>query len=151
MLGRVPWRMEDFDRDVAEFEDVAVADAAEGWGRFGAGEQHVLGADSFGQSPPCRHMIGVNMRVDDVENANPGVLGRVDIRGDLAHGIDDGGRRLSTAAEEVGDRDGIGAQELSQDHGGLRFLRASDRYAALRSDSSWLDKFGRASFNNYVE
>ena len=39
---------------------------------------------------------------------------------DLAHRIDHGGRGLSAAAKEVGDRHRISVQELPQDNGRLR-------------------------------
>jgi hypothetical protein len=120
MLGRVSRRMEDVGGDVAQLEHVAVTNAAVRPSRFRFGEQYILGTGDFGQPPPCRDMVGVNMRVDDIENAHPGVSGRIKIWRDLAHRIDHGSRCLSATAEEIGDRDGIAVQELAQDHGHLR-------------------------------
>ncbi len=113
MLRRMAWRMEDLGRDVAESEHVAVVDASKRRSRFRTGEQHILGARGLGQTPSRRGMVGMNMRVDDVDNSHPRDLRRLEIGRDIADGVDDGGCSLSPAAKQVRDRDGIGVQELS--------------------------------------
>ena len=76
VLGRVPRRVQDLDRDVAELQHVAVANATEGEGRFRFGEQHIFGAGRFGQLTAGRDVIGVKMRIDDVANAHAASLRR---------------------------------------------------------------------------
>ena len=132
MLGRMSRRMEDLGDDIAERQDAAVIDAVE-WRRgLGACEQYVLGARGIGQTPACRHVVGMDVRVDDVEDAHAGRFGSGEIGRDVADGIDNGSRRLPATAEEVGDRHRISVQEWTQDH---------DRLPVAR----------RISFNNYVE
>ena len=70
-------------------------------------------------------MVGVEVRVNDVENPQFGILRRAEIGRDLAHRIDHGGRGLSAAAKEVGDRHWISVQELPQDNGRLRVFSSS--------------------------
>ena len=53
MLGRVAGRMQHRDRDIAEFEHVAVAHAAEREIGRRFGEQHVFGAGSFRERRPA--------------------------------------------------------------------------------------------------
>ena len=109
-------RVEDLGGDIAERQDAPVADAME-WRRgLGAGEQDVLGAGGIGQSPAGRHVVGMDVRVDDVEDAHAGRFGSGEIGRDVADRIDDGSRSLAATAEQIGDRHRIGVQEWTQDH-----------------------------------
>jgi len=104
----VPRCVEDFSRDVTEREHIVIVNASERNGRVGFSEQHVLGVRGLRQASPTRDMVGMNVRVDDVENTHTSVPGCIDIRRDVAQWVDHGGRGLASAAEEVGDRDEIG-------------------------------------------
>ncbi|HEY8009073.1 MAG TPA: hypothetical protein VIE66_20335 [Methylocella sp.] len=64
----------------------------------------------------------MNVRIDDAENAHPGLLRRSEIGRDLTHRIDDSGCGFPATSEEIGDSHGICMQELAQDHGGLQTL-----------------------------
>jgi hypothetical protein len=91
-------------------------------------------------------VVGMNMRVDHVEDAHAGRLGGFEIRRDVADRIDNGGGSLAAAAEEVRCGDGIEMQELTQDHGRVllknKESRPADRLQGLTA---------RPSFNNFVE
>ena len=56
-------------------------------------------------------MVGMKVRIDDVENAHARRLGDGQIRFDLADGIDHGAAGLAAAAEQVGDRYRVAVQE----------------------------------------
>ena len=61
-------------------------------------------------------MIGMEMRVDDVEDPQARRFRRRKIWSDITDGIDDGAGGLAAAAEEIRGRHGLGVQELAQDH-----------------------------------
>ena len=113
------------DGDVAEFQHVAVLDA------LGMGSRHRRSSNSTYSAPaasreraPGRDMVGMDMRIDHVEDAHARRRGRLEIGRDVADGIDDGRGRLAAAAEEVGGGDGIGMKKLSQDHGASSVARS---------------------------
>ena len=58
----------------------------------------------------------MDVGVDHVEDSHPRPLGRFKVRPDVADRIDDGGRCLASATEEVRGGDGVGMKELAQDH-----------------------------------
>ena len=97
------------------------------------GKQHVFGTGGFGQSSPRRHVIGVNVRVDDIQDTHPSLLGGLEIGRDVPNRIDHGRRGLAATAEQIGDRHGLGVEELAQDHRNLRFLGASPDAPCARS------------------
>ena len=61
-------------------------------------------------------MVGMNMGVDDVKNLHAGLVGSLEIRLDGPDRVNDGARRLSTAAQKIGGTDRVGMQELTDDH-----------------------------------
>ena len=83
---------------------------------LGAGKEDIFSVGCFGQAPSRRGMVGVNMRVDDIEDAHPRVFRGLKIGRDIADRVDDGRRGLAAAAEKVGNAYGIGVQELPEDH-----------------------------------
>ncbi len=68
-------------------------------------------------------MIRVDVRVDDVANLQPRLSGRVEIARNVAGWIDHRADGLAAAAEQVGNANRIGVQELSQDHAKPPFKR----------------------------
>jgi hypothetical protein len=62
-------------------------------------------------------MIGVNVRVEDVIDLDPGCLGGLKISVGISQGIDDRSGLLAAAANEVGDSDRIGMEKLTENHG----------------------------------
>jgi hypothetical protein len=61
-------------------------------------------------------MIRVDVGVDDVIDAHSRRFRGAEIGRDIADRIDDRSGRLASAAEEIGDGNGIDVQELAQDH-----------------------------------
>src|SRR5271166_6282740 len=53
---------------VSEFENVAVAHAMKLGRSLGIGKEHIFCACGFGEAVSRRGVVGVNMRVDDIEN-----------------------------------------------------------------------------------
>jgi hypothetical protein len=62
-------------------------------------------------------VIGVHVRVDNEVDFHAGIFCGLKVGLDIANGINHRRRCLATAAEEVGDADGIMMQELTQNHG----------------------------------
>ena len=60
VFGRVARRVQDFDRDIAEFEDLAIANRTEGKAYFGFGEQNVCSTDGLGQLAPGPDFVGLS-------------------------------------------------------------------------------------------
>jgi hypothetical protein len=79
--------------------------------------EHILCAGGLGELSAGREMVGMNVGVDDKEDAHAGGLCGAQMKLDLADRIDDGAGRASTAAEQVGDTDWLTVQELTDDHG----------------------------------
>ncbi len=121
MLGRVARRMQHGRRDVAERKHLSVAHAFERECHLRLGRQHVFGAGRVSEGTSRREVIGMQMRIDDEVDAHASRFGCAQIRLDGPGRIDDGTGRLAAAAEQIGDADRIGVQELTEDHA-LAFL-----------------------------
>jgi len=70
----------------------------------------------FGQVASGGDVIGMKMRINDVENTHARFFGRAEIGSNVAEGIDDRGGSLSAASEQVGRSHGIGVEKLAQNH-----------------------------------
>ncbi len=116
MFWRVAGGVERLDRHVAEVEQIAVAHCAKRRGGGRVGEENVFGPGRLGERAPRGQVIGMDVRVNDVANLQPGLSGRVEIARDVADRVDDRAGGLAAAAEQIRDADRIGVQELSQDH-----------------------------------
>ena len=110
-------RVQHLRSDVAELEHLFIARCPERKRNFRLRSEHILGAGRLGELPPCREMVGMNVGVDDEMDAHASGLGGVHVGLDLADRIDDRTGRASTAAEQVGDADGLMVQELTDNHG----------------------------------
>ena len=119
VFRRVPRRMQDGNRDVAEFEDVTVPNAVEWVSYVRTREQHVFGTSCFCRCAPDGNVIGMQVSVDDVPDLHSGLIGCVQIGLDVAKRINDRAYRFSAASKEIGCCDGFAVKELSKDHGYL--------------------------------
>src|SRR5262249_41893835 len=119
VLGRMSGSMQYLDRDVSQFEYVAVADFVEWEVYIRASEQHVLRACGLSQLAASGNVIGVQVRVDHVANAHSDFFGRAQVRRYVAEGVNNGSYRLASTTEHVGCCDRVGVQELAQNHGFL--------------------------------
>ena len=117
---------------------------------LGAGKEDIFRVGGFGQAPSRRGMVGVNMRVDDIEDAHPRVFRGLKIGRDIADRVDDGRRGLAAAAEKVGNAYGIGVQELPEDHDRLPPSLEPGRLPGASTPTA-LDKPRGRSFNYSVE
>jgi hypothetical protein len=113
MAGRVQHR----HCHVAEFENVTVLDATESEIGFRALEEHVLRAGSLGERATGRDVVGMNVRVDRIEDTHACRPRCLQIRLNLTDRVDDGCGGLAATTEQVGRCNGIGMEELSEDHG----------------------------------
>jgi len=64
-------------------------------------------------------MIGMNMAVDDEVDAHAGVVGHPQIWRGVAHRVYNGAGGVPAAAEQEGDRNGVGREELTEDNAAL--------------------------------
>ena len=65
--------------------------------------QVVRRADAFGQFPPTRKVVGMNMGVDNMGDAHIGLFGLLDEPGLVARDhIDGGSQAVACTAEKVG-------------------------------------------------
>jgi hypothetical protein len=117
MLGSVARRVQDLDRDVAEFQNISVSNAAKRKGCLRLGEKPIFRACGFGQLAASRDVAGMQMRIDHIMNAHSGFVSRRQIGRDLTDRIYDGSGGAPSASEEVRRSDRVGVQELAQDHG----------------------------------
>ena len=140
MLRSVAGSMQHLRCHVAEWKNVAVARAAEVRRGLGAGEEDIFRAGGFRETPSGRDVIGVNVRVDDIEDAHPSVFGGLKIGRDLADRVDDGRRGLAAAAEKVGNAHRIRVQELPENHERLHRWLGPEAAARKVSALKALDK-----------
>jgi hypothetical protein len=111
--------MQDIDHDVPERQLVTVLYGMERESNLGSRVQDVFGTRLAGESEASRTMIGVDMGVDDEADAHAGVVGHPQIWCDVSDRVHHGTGGVPAAAEQVGDRNGVGMEELTQDHAGL--------------------------------
>src|SRR6185437_14379504 len=84
VLRRVAGRVQHFGHDVAKRQHFLVACSSEGEGHLGVRCKHILGAGRFGELPPRREVVGMDVGIDDEVDAHAGVFGRAQIWCDLA-------------------------------------------------------------------
>ena len=123
MLWRVARRVHHPDGDVAKFKRLAVLHAREGIGRIGRRMQHIFRPGSFGQCPPRRDVIGMQMGVDYIKDAHSECFGCREVGSQVPHRIDDRSGRLATTAEEIRCGHRFSVEKLSQDHCGAPSVR----------------------------
>ena len=111
--------MQDLNCYIAKFQHIAVVNASERKPDLRISEQNVIGAARCRQRTGLGQMICMKVGIDDVANTHSSCFGGMQIGRDVADGIDDGRSGVPGTSEEVGGGDGIGVQELSQDHGSL--------------------------------
>ena len=116
VLGRMAGSMQDRRGDIPQRQHFAVMHRMEWEGDVGSRRENVSGAAGLCQPASRRRMIGVNVRVDDEPDAHAGFLRRAQIDLDVADGVDHCPGGLAAAAEQIGDADRSGVQELAQDH-----------------------------------
>lgn len=116
MLGRMAGRVHHIDNDITKRQTVAVLDCTCRERHLGPGMQNIFSPGLAGERAPRGTMIGMDMGVDDEANAHPGVVGHPQIWCDVAHRIDHGAGGAPAAAEQIGNRNGVGMEELTQDH-----------------------------------
>ena len=68
-------------------------------------------------------MVGMDMGIDDEPDAHPGLVGDPKVWFDVAQRVHHGASGMSAAAEQVGNRNGIGMEELTQNHAGPPMMR----------------------------
>ena len=124
MAGSVQY----LDRDVSQFDDVAVADFVEWEVYIRVSEQYVLRARSLCQFAAYGHMIGMQMSVYNGVNVHPGFLGPCAGRALSAERVNNGSYCLASTSKHVGCCDRVGMQELTQNHG---FLPVEETYIQL--------------------
>ena len=131
VLGGMSRRMQNLDGDVSKFEHVAVAYCLKRAGSSDLRGEHIARTGGGCQTPPRGHVIGMDMRVDDVEDAHTARLGGAQVRLDIPDGIHDSAAGPAAAAEEIRDRDRLSVQKRSQYHFDPR-IRAADGTALNR-------------------
>src|ERR1700746_2549463 len=114
----MPRRMQALDRDIAQLENFAVANAAEWKSNLGISEQHVLGTGGLRQIAARGDVICVHMRIDHTKDAHSGFVGRLQILSTIPNRVDDGGSRTAPAAKEIRRCNRIGVPVLTPDHYG---------------------------------
>lgn len=117
VFGGVPRGMQHLRGDVAERKHLFITRSSEWKRNVRMRREHILGAGCLGELPARREMVSVNVGVDDKMDAHAGGLGGPQVGLDLADRIDHGTGGASTAAEQVGDANGLLVQELADDHG----------------------------------
>ncbi len=118
VLGGVPGRVQDVQRNVAQLEFVPVQRLAVVERGAGARTEHALRAQPLGETPGAGQMVGVDVRVDHVPHRHAVVGRRADVNVNLVQRIDHGGDAHAAAPHQVGRGDRLGVQELAQDHDG---------------------------------
>ena len=116
MLRRMARRVQQVRNDITERQAVAIVDRTHWKSYIRPGMQDIFGAGLAGKRPPGRTMIGMDMSIDDEVDAHANLVGASQIRCDVADRVHDCTRGMSAAAEQIGDRNRIGMEELTQDH-----------------------------------
>ena len=119
MLGRMARRVQHVHDDIAERQAVAVVHRTDRESHLGPGMEDIFGTGLACEDAPGGTMIGVDMGIDDEADAHSGVVGNLQVWCDVADRIDDGTSGMPAAAEQVGDGNRIGMEELTHDHAGL--------------------------------
>ena len=117
MLRGVARRVQHLRSDIAKRKDLFITRSSEGKGNVRMRREHILCTGRLGELATRREMVSMNVGVDDEMDAHARGLGRPQVGLDLADRIDHGTGRASTAAEQVGDANGLLVQELPNDHG----------------------------------
>ena len=143
MFEHMPGRVKHLNRHVTEREHVPITSGMERGRSVRFGKQHLLGTGGFGQPSPRRHMIGVNVRVDDIQDAHPSLLGGFDIPLDVPNRIDHCRRGLAATAEQIGNRHGRAWRNWRRFIETSPFLGASPDAPRPNRPHYSLDKLGR--------
>ena len=101
-LGRVPGRLQDLQAHLAELEDVAVGQRRELVFRLRPRAQVNARPHPLAQLEVAGHEVGVEVRQDDVLDAEPLDGGVLQVLFHVASGIDHDGRARDLVADEIG-------------------------------------------------
>jgi hypothetical protein len=122
--------MQDIGHDVPERQLVTVLHDMERVSNLGSRVQDVFGTCLAGESTPGGTMIGMDMGIDDKPDTHTSLVGDPQVWFDVAQRVHHGTGGVPAAAEQVGDRNGVGMEELTQDHSdlpGARSIGSLDR------------------------
>jgi len=104
------------DADVAEIEHIAIVERPKLESRRGAGVQTILGTNGFGQRAPARDVIGVHVRIDDVQDLQAQRTRKGAVRLKVGARVDDRADSAAASAEEIRCAGFVRMQDLTEDH-----------------------------------
>jgi hypothetical protein len=93
--------VQNFGRDVSQFEHVAIAHSAELKGYVCLGKKHIFSVGHLREHATGGHMIGMKVRVYDVADAHPGALCRAQVGAYITKGVNNGSNGLAATSKQV--------------------------------------------------
>ena len=116
MLGAVPGRVEDVERDVADVDAVAVAQRPV----LVDGVRDLVDRDPaavvLGEDPVARDVVGVRVRLDHADELGAVALAEREHLAHVERRVDDDGLAGDLAADEVGGAAQVAPDDLFEDH-----------------------------------